>query len=78
MASKGGETDYSVVLTPLRKRRGEVVFRGRSVDIARGMLNNDQMAWIINELLRQRRAYLFNCETKIRAMEYNISVKKKT
>lgn len=71
------DEDYSIVLTPLRKRRGEIVYRGKSVEIARGMLNNDQMAWTINELLRQRRAYLFNCETKIRAMEYSIHVKKK-
>lgn len=78
MASKvpDDKMDYSVVLTPLRRLRGEVVFRGNSVDIARGMLKADQMTWIINELLRQRRAYLFNRETKIRTMEYKISVKK--
>lgn len=75
MASKND--DYSVVLTPLRKRCGEIVYRGRSVEIVRGMLNNDQLAWTMNELLRQRRAYLFDCETRIRAMEYSIRVKKK-
>ena len=75
MASK--TTDYDIILTPLRKRRGELCSRGRSVEIARGVLSQSQMAWTINELLRQRRAYLFNCETKARAIEYEIVVKKR-
>lgn len=70
--------DYDIVLTPLRKRRGEVCSRGKSVEVARGMLNKGQMAWAMNELLRQRRAYLFDRETKIRSIEYAITVKKRT
>jgi hypothetical protein len=76
MASK--VPDFDIVLTPLRTRRGEICARGKSVEIARGKLSDDYMALAINELLRQRRAWLFDRETKIRTIEYNITVKKKT
>lgn len=69
--------DYSIVLTQIKQRRGDICSRGQSVEIARGMLSKDQKKILFNELLRQRRAYLFFQETRCRAIEYNIKIKAK-
>jgi hypothetical protein len=76
MTSKVSSVDYDIVLAPLRTCRGEICARGKNVEVARGMLHSDETTRAINELLRQRRAYLFNRETKIRTIEYAITTKK--
>ena len=61
MTSKVPDTalDYTVVITPVHNLRPV----GKSVKFAGGILNDSQMTWTMNELLRQQRAYLFCHET---------------
>lgn len=68
--------NYDIVLTQLKHRRGELSVRGKSVEIAQGLLNKEQMNFMFNELLKQRRAYLFDLESKCRSIEYQIKIKR--
>ena len=75
-AQKACLPNYDVVLTQLKHRRGELSVRGKSVEIAQGLLNKEQMNFVFNELLKQRRAYLFDLERKCRSIVYQIKIKR--